>query len=144
MIVNLARPTGDGTTLERVEADIMFKGGEPHEGVLATFMLNGREVAGRIIKVAHSVPDDVASELILTIEPIARSARILARRRRCTALRREPSRSADEPLFGETLAATAAPPIPCAERQTRSPSRGRRTGAAAASLPDRNHRGSAR
>ena len=70
MIVNFARPTGDGTTLERVEADIMFEGGEPHEGVLATFMLNGREIAGRIIKVAHSVPDDVASELILTIEPI--------------------------------------------------------------------------
>ncbi len=70
MIVNLARLTGDGTILERVEGDVMFEGGEPHEGVLATFTFDGREVSGRIIKVSHSIPGDVDSELILTVEPI--------------------------------------------------------------------------
>ena len=70
MIVNLARPSGDGTTLERVEGDVMFEGGEPHEGVLATSTFDGREVSGRIIKVLHSIPGDVDSELILTVEPI--------------------------------------------------------------------------
>ena len=72
MIVNLAHPSGDGITLERVEGDVLFEGGEPHEGVLATFALDGREVTGRIIKISHSVPDDVASELIVTVEPIDR------------------------------------------------------------------------
>ena len=49
MIVNLARPSGDGVTRERVEGDVMFEGGEPHEGVLATFARGGREVTGRIV-----------------------------------------------------------------------------------------------
>lgn len=70
MIVNLARSSGDGTTLERVEGDVMFEGGEPHEGVLATFSIDGREVTGRIIGVSHSVPDDVSSELTVTVEPV--------------------------------------------------------------------------
>ena len=70
MIVNLARPDRDGTTVERIDGDVLFEGGEPHEGVLATFGLDGREVTGRIVGVSHSVPDDVSSELIVTIEPI--------------------------------------------------------------------------
>jgi hypothetical protein len=70
MIVNLARSSGDGMTLERVEGDVMFEGGEPHEGVLATFSIDGREVTGRIIGVSHSVPDDVSSELTVTVEPV--------------------------------------------------------------------------
>jgi hypothetical protein len=70
MIVNLARPAGSGVLLERLEEDVMFEGGEPHEGVLATFMLDGREVSGRIIKVSHSIPDAVNSELIVTVEQI--------------------------------------------------------------------------
>ena len=72
MIVNLARPSGDGVTRERVEGDVMFEGGEPHEGVLATFARGGREVTGRIVKVSHSIPDDVGSELIITVEPVDR------------------------------------------------------------------------
>lgn len=74
MIVNLARPSGDGVTLERVEGDVLFEGGEPHENVLATFAHHGRELTGRIIKVAHLIPDDTASELIVTVEPIDREA----------------------------------------------------------------------
>ena len=70
MIVNLAHPSGDEVTLERVEGDVLFEGGEPHEGVLATFARHGREVTGRIIKIAHAVPDDRSSELIVTVEPI--------------------------------------------------------------------------
>jgi hypothetical protein len=70
MIVNLARSSGDGVMLERVEGDVMFEGGEPHEGVLATFSIDGREVTGRIIGVSHSVPDDVSSELTVTVEPV--------------------------------------------------------------------------
>jgi hypothetical protein len=70
MIVNLARSSGDGMMLERVEGDVMFEGGEPHEGVLATFSIDGREVTGRIIGVSHSVPDDVSSELAVTVEPV--------------------------------------------------------------------------
>jgi hypothetical protein len=70
MIVNLARSSGDGMMLERVEGDVMFEGGEPHEGVLATFSIDGREVTGRIIGVSHSVPDDVSSELTVTVEPV--------------------------------------------------------------------------
>jgi hypothetical protein len=72
MIVNLARPSGDGVTLERVDGDVMFEGGEPHEDMLATFTVDGREVTGRIIEVLHAVPDDVGSELIITIEPVDR------------------------------------------------------------------------
>ena len=71
MIVNLARPSGDGVLLERVEGDVMFEGGQPHEGVLATLTIDGREITGRIIKVSHFIPDSVDSELILTVEPIA-------------------------------------------------------------------------
>jgi len=74
MIVNLAHPSGDGITLERVEGDVLFEGGEPHEGVLATFTLDGREVTGRIINITHAVPDDRSSELIVTVEPIDRDA----------------------------------------------------------------------
>lgn len=74
MIVNLARRAGDGLVLERIEGDVMFEGGEPNEGVLATFSVSGHEVMGRITKVSHSVPDDVASELIVTVEPIDREA----------------------------------------------------------------------
>jgi len=70
MIVNLARPSGDGTTLQRIEADVLFEGGEPHEGVLATFAVKGREITGRITEVSHLVPDDVGSELMVTIEPV--------------------------------------------------------------------------
>jgi hypothetical protein len=70
MIVNLARSVGDGMTLERVEGDVMFEGGEPHEGVLATFSIDGREVTGRIIGISHSAPDDVSAELTVTVEPI--------------------------------------------------------------------------
>ena len=70
MIVNLARPSGDGTTLERIETDVLFEGGEPHEGVLATFSAHGREITGRIIEVSHLVPDDVGSELVVTVEPV--------------------------------------------------------------------------
>jgi hypothetical protein len=70
MIVNLARPAGNGVILERIEEDVFFEGGEPHEGVLATFMLDGREVSGRIIKVSHSIPDAADSELTVTIEQI--------------------------------------------------------------------------
>lgn len=70
MIVNLARPAGSGVILEHLEQDVMFEGGEPHEGVLATFTLDGREVTGRIIQVSHSIPDAVDSELIVTIEQI--------------------------------------------------------------------------
>jgi hypothetical protein len=69
MIVNLARSVGDGMTLERVEGDVMFEGGEPHEGVLATFSIDGREVTGRIIGISHSVPD-VSAELTVTVELI--------------------------------------------------------------------------
>jgi len=72
MIVNLARPTADGVTLERVEGDVMFEGGEPHEGAGATFTRGGREVMGRIVKVSHATPDDISSELIVTVEPIDR------------------------------------------------------------------------
>jgi len=72
MIVNFARPAGDGVILERVEGDVMFEGGEPHEGVLATFKHQGREVPGRIIKVSHSIADDMDSELIVTVEQIDR------------------------------------------------------------------------
>jgi hypothetical protein len=72
MIVNLARPTGNGVTLEPVDGNVMFEGGEPHEGVLATFALNGRDVTGRIVKVSHSIPNDVDSELIVTVEQIDR------------------------------------------------------------------------
>ena len=70
MIVNLARPSGDGVILERVEGDVMFEGGEPHEGVLATFTVGGREVTGRIIGISHSVSNDVSSELTVTVEPV--------------------------------------------------------------------------
>src|SRR4051812_9937520 len=70
MIVNLALPTAGGVTLERIEGDVMFEGGEPHEGVGATFTRRGREIMGRIVKVAHSIPDDVGSELIVTVEQI--------------------------------------------------------------------------
>jgi hypothetical protein len=70
MIVNLARSSGDRTTLQRIEADVLFEGGEPHEGVLATFPVKGREITGRIIEVSHVVPDDVGSELMVTVEPI--------------------------------------------------------------------------
>lgn len=70
MIVNLASTSGDGTSLERIEGDVLFEGGEPHENVLATFSVKGREITGRIIEVSHSVPDDVGSELMVTIEPI--------------------------------------------------------------------------
>ena len=70
MIVNLARPSGDGMTLERIETDVLFEGGEPHENVLATFSLKGREITGRVIEVSHSMPDDVGSELMVTIEPV--------------------------------------------------------------------------
>jgi hypothetical protein len=74
MIVNLARPAGNGVILERLEQDVLFEGGEPHEGVLATFALDGREVSGRIIKVSHSIPDDTGSELIVTVEQIDQAA----------------------------------------------------------------------
>ena len=70
MIVNLARPSGDGAILERVEGDVMFEGGEPHDGVLATFTLDGREITGRIISVSRSIPDAGDSELIVTVEQI--------------------------------------------------------------------------
>ena len=70
MIVNLARPSGDDARLERIESDVLFEGGEPHENVLATFSVKGHEITGRVIEVSHSVPGDVGSELIVTIEPI--------------------------------------------------------------------------
>ena len=70
MIVNLARSTGEGATLERVEGDVLFEGGEPHQGVLATFARDGREITGRIIKVSRSTPDAPESELIVTVEQI--------------------------------------------------------------------------
>ena len=60
--------------LERVEGNVMFEGGEPHEGVLATFKHQGREVSGRIIKVSHFTPDDADSERIVTIEQIDQAA----------------------------------------------------------------------
>ena len=74
MVVNLARPSGDGVILECVEGNVMFEGGEPHEGVLATFKHQGREVSGRIIKVAHFTPDDADPELTVTIEQIDQAA----------------------------------------------------------------------
>jgi hypothetical protein len=72
MIVNLARPSADGVSLEPIEGDVFFEGGEPHEGVLATFAVEGRETTGRIVAISHVIPDDVASELVVTVEPIDR------------------------------------------------------------------------
>jgi hypothetical protein len=74
MIVNFARPTGNGLILEPLEVEVVFEGGEPHEGVLATFTLDGREVSGRIIKVSHSTANAVDSELIVTVEQIDQEA----------------------------------------------------------------------
>jgi hypothetical protein len=53
MIVNLARRDGDTLTLERIDGDLFFEGGDAQIGVLATFMHGGEQVTGRIVNVVR-------------------------------------------------------------------------------------------
>ena len=68
----MARRAGDDLVLEPIGGDVMFEGGEPNEGVLATFTFDGREVTGRIIEVSHSTSNIADSELVVTVEQIDR------------------------------------------------------------------------
>jgi hypothetical protein len=95
MIVNLVRRTGNTMTREPLEEAVMFEGGEAQEGVLVTFMLDGREVNGRVIKLAESSPgEDPASGPLIEIEEIDQEAHDAASERVLAEL---PARSDFEP-----------------------------------------------
>jgi hypothetical protein len=70
MIVNLARRDGDNVLLERIDGEMVFVGGAAQEGVLVTFEHDGREVTGRIIKVADDPEAEPGVEIELIDEEV--------------------------------------------------------------------------
>jgi hypothetical protein len=71
MIVNLTRRMGDSVVVEQVDSPVMFEGGQPQEGVLTTFALDGQQVTGRIVKVGPSDPD---GEPVIEVELVDTAA----------------------------------------------------------------------
>jgi hypothetical protein len=71
MIVNLARRIGDETVLERIDSPVTFEGGQAQEGVLVGFLLDGRDVTARIVKVLPHDPDgEPAIEVMLVDQKV--------------------------------------------------------------------------
>ena len=71
MIVNLMRRMGDSVVVEQIDSPVIFEGGQPQEGVLTTFALDGREVTGRIVKVE---PHDLDGEPVIEVELVDTAA----------------------------------------------------------------------
>ena len=74
MIVNLARPEGDGVVIEQIDVPVDFEGSGAQPGVLVTFPLDGRDVTGRIIRVDTAAADAPDGELAIDVELIDRGA----------------------------------------------------------------------
>jgi hypothetical protein len=71
MIVNVAHRAGDGLVLEQIDSPVAFEGGQAHQGVLATFELNGDKVTARIIQV---LPHDPEGEPAVVVELVDQDA----------------------------------------------------------------------
>jgi hypothetical protein len=65
MIVNLARRVGDSMVLEHIDGDLLFEGGAAQEGVVVTFRLDDREVAGRVTNVAEHPKEETVVKIDL-------------------------------------------------------------------------------
>jgi len=74
MIVNLARPEGDGVVMEQIDVPVDFEGSGAQPGVLVTFPLDGGEVTGRIIRVDAAAADAPDGELAIDVELVDRAA----------------------------------------------------------------------
>jgi hypothetical protein len=69
MIVNLVHREGDTVVAVRIDGPVVFDGGQPVEGVLVEFPVDGRQVTARILKV---LPHDADDEPAIDVELIDR------------------------------------------------------------------------